>query len=73
MDGVSFREKLKTENFFGFGMGLVLFSLASSLFFTPLPIFFVQELAFPKSMVFIVFMLSSGGAVLFCQAKPRAF
>jgi MFS family permease len=64
MDGVSLREKLKTESFFGFGMGLVLFSLASSLFFTPLPIFFVQELAFPTSMVFMVYMLSSGGAVI---------
>ena len=64
MDGVSLREKLKTESFFGFGMGLVLFSLASSLFFTPLPIFFVQEMAFPTSMVFMVYMLSSGGAVI---------
>jgi MFS family permease len=64
MDGVSLREKLKTESFFGFGMGLVLFSLASSLFFAPLPIFFVQELAFPRSIVFMVYMLSSGGAVI---------
>jgi MFS family permease len=64
MDGASLRKKLKTDSFFGFGMGLVLFSLASSLFFTPLPIFFVQELAFPTSMVFMVYMLSSGGAVM---------
>jgi MFS family permease len=64
MDGVPLREKLKTENFSAFGLGLVLFSLASSLFFTPLPIFFVQELAFPTSMVFLIYMLSSGGAVV---------
>jgi MFS family permease len=64
IDGASFREKLKTESFPAFGMGLVLFSLASSLFFTPLPIFFVQELSFPTSMVFMVYMLSSGGAVV---------
>jgi MFS family permease len=64
MDGGSYREKLKTDSFFGFGMGLVLFSLASSLFFTSLPVFFVQELAFPTSMVFMVYMLSSGGAVI---------
>jgi MFS family permease len=64
MDGVSLREKFKAERFFGFGLGLALFSLASSLFFTPLPIFFVQELAFPTSMVFMVYMLSSGGAVV---------
>jgi MFS family permease len=64
MDGVSLREKFKAEKFFGFGLGLALFSLATSLFFTPLPIFFVQELAFPTSMVFMVYMLSSGGAVV---------
>lgn len=64
MDGVSYREKLKRESFFGFGMGLALFSLASSLFFTSLPVFFVQELAFPTSMVFMLYMLSSGGAVI---------
>jgi MFS family permease len=64
MDGVSIREKLKTESFPAFGAALALFSLASSLFFTPLPIFFVQELSFPTSMVFMVYMLSSGGAVV---------
>ena len=64
VDGGYLREKLKTERFAAFGMGLVLFSLASSLFFTPLPVFFVQELAFPTSMVFMVYMLSSGGAVV---------
>jgi len=64
VDGGSLREKLKTERFAAFGLGLVLFSLASSLFFTPLPVFFVQELAFPTSMVFMVYMLSSGGAVV---------
>jgi MFS family permease len=64
VDGVSIREKLKTESFPAFGAALALFSLASSLFFTPLPIFFVQELSFPTSMVFMVYMLSSGGAVV---------
>jgi MFS family permease len=64
VDGMSIREKLKTESFPAFGAALALFSLASSLFFTPLPIFFVQELSFPTSMVFMVYMLSSGGAVV---------
>jgi MFS family permease len=64
MDGISIRDKLKTESFPAFGAALALFSLASSLFFTPLPIFFVQELSFPTSMVFMVYMLSSGGAVV---------
>ena len=63
MDGLSLREKFRSENFFAFGIGLTLFSLASSLFFTPLPIFFSKELTFPTNMVFMVYMLSSGGAV----------
>jgi MFS family permease len=63
LDGLSLREKLKGDSFFAFGLGLVLFSLASSLFFTPLPIFFSKDLAFPASMVFMVYMLSSSGAV----------
>ena len=64
VDGFSVRDKLKAESFPAFGAALALFSLASSLFFTPLPIFFVQELAFPTSLVFMVYMLSSGGAVV---------
>jgi len=75
MDGVSLREKFKAEKFFGFGLGLALFSLATSLFFTPLPIFFVQELAFPTSMVFMIYMLSSGGAVVgyFLAGRSASF
>jgi MFS family permease len=61
--GMPLREKLKGESFLAFGVGLLLFSLASSIFFTPLPIFFSQQLALPASMVFMVYMLSSGGAV----------
>jgi len=61
--GLPLRGKLKSESFFAFGIGLLLFSLASSIFFTPLPIFFSQQLALPTSMVFVVYMLNSGGAV----------
>ena len=63
IDGLPIGEKLRNENFFAFGIGLVLFSLASSLFFTPLPIFFADYLAFPTSMIFMIYMLSSGGSV----------
>jgi MFS family permease len=63
MEGLPIGEKFKSENFFAFGIGLVLFSLASSLFFTPLPIFFAEKLAFPTSMIFMIYMLSSGGSV----------
>jgi len=64
MDGLPIGEKFRSENFFAFGIGLVLFSLASSLFFTPLPIFFADKLAFPTSMIFMIYMLSSGGSVV---------
>jgi MFS family permease len=64
MDGLPIGERFRSENFFAFGIGLVLFSLASSIFFTPLPIFFADELTFPTSMIFMIYMLSSGGSVV---------
>ena len=64
IDGLPLREKFKAESFTSFGLGLVLFTLASTLFFTPLPLFFAQELSFSTSMVFMVYMLSSSGAVV---------
>jgi MFS family permease len=64
MEGLPIGEKLKNENFFAFGIGLVLFSLATNLFFTPLPLFFSRDLSFPTSMIFMIYMLSSGGSVV---------
>jgi MFS family permease len=63
LDGNPLREKLRGESFRAFAVGLVLFSLASSIFFTPLPIFFSQQLALPTSLVFVVYMLNSGGGI----------
>lgn len=63
-DGLSLREKFKSENFTLFGAGLVLFSLASSLFFTPLPIFFSKALALPENMVFLIYVLNSSGTMI---------
>jgi len=63
LDGTPLREKFRGESFLAFAVGIVLFSLASSIFFTPLPIFFSQQLALPTSMVFVIYMLNSGGAV----------
>ncbi len=64
LDGLTVDKKFREDSFFAFGFGLVLFSLASSLFFTPLPIFFARQLALPPSMVFVVYMLNSGGAII---------
>lgn len=63
LDGLSLNERLKKENLSAFCSGLVLFSLAGSILFTPLPIFFSKELALPASVVFALYMLKSGGEV----------
>jgi MFS family permease len=63
MDGRPMRDKLKRDSLLVFGVSMVLFSLASSTFFTPLPVFFSQDLALPESMIFLVYMLSSSGAL----------
>jgi MFS family permease len=64
LDGLPVEGRFRKDSFFSFGVGLVLFSLASSLFFTPLPIFFsIPPLSFPTSVIFLVYMLDSGGAV----------
>lgn len=63
MDGYS-GGALKQESFLAFGVALVFFTLATGIFFTPLPIFFEKQLSFSSSMVFLVYMLNSGGAML---------
>jgi MFS family permease len=64
MDGDSSGGILKQESFFAFGIALMFFMLASSIFFTPLPIFFENQLNFSRSMVFLIYMLNSGGAMI---------
>ena len=61
LDGYSSTDKLKQESFLAFGIALVFFSLALNTFLTPLPIFFAQKLAFPPSLIFVIYMLNSGG------------
>jgi len=63
LDGYSLTGKLKQESFLAFGVALVFFSLAINTFLTPLPIFFAENLAFPSSLIFVVYMLNSGGAI----------
>jgi MFS family permease len=65
MDGLPSDGSFKKDSFLGLGLGLVLFSVASSLFLTPLPIFFSEPpLALPTSLIFVVYMLSSFGAIM---------
>jgi MFS family permease len=64
LDGLSLNEKLRKENLTAFCSGLVLFSLATSILFTPLPLFFSTTLELNTSIVFAIYVLNSSGGVL---------
>jgi predicted MFS family arabinose efflux permease len=66
LDGIPSSERLRRENVTAFCGGLILFSLATSILFTPMPIFvsnLVKDASLPDSLVFFVFALNSGGGV----------
>ncbi len=66
LDGATVNRKLKRENSGVFCVGLVLFSLATSILFTPMPIFVssvVQVAGLSASFVFALFVLNSAGGV----------
>jgi MFS family permease len=63
MDGLEC-DRFKEDNFFGFAIAIVLFSLATSIFLTPLPIFLNQGLQLSESWVYVAFILNSVGATL---------
>jgi MFS family permease len=64
LDGLSLNEKLRKENLWAFCSGLVLFSIATSILFTPLPIFFSNKLMLQANAVFLMYILNSSGGVL---------
>jgi MFS family permease len=64
LDGLALNERLKKENLTAFCGGLVLFSIATSMLFTPLPIFFSKELTLSTNIVFAMYILNSGGGVI---------
>ncbi len=53
---------LKKDNFKIFAVAIVMFALATSIFFTPLPVFLSQGLQLPNSMVYIAYIFNSIGA-----------
>jgi len=63
-DGSATNERIKRENTQAFFVGLILFSLATSILFTPLPVFFSRDLALSAGMVFVVYALNSGAGVI---------
>ncbi|MBS7633440.1 MFS transporter [Candidatus Bathyarchaeota archaeon] len=67
LDGFTLQERLKKENVLAFSAGLTFFSLATSMLFTPMPIFIssiTRGAQLPESLVFAVYVLSSLGAIL---------
>jgi MFS family permease len=63
MDGLPLNDRLKQDRFGGFAIAIVIFALAASIFLTPLPIFFKSVLQLPTSLIFVVYMLNSAGAI----------
>jgi MFS family permease len=64
IDGIGLDERLKKENVTAFCCGLVLFSLATNILFTPLPIFASADLRLSAAVVFAIFVLNSGGSIV---------
>jgi MFS family permease len=62
MDGLRWNGSLKQESFLRFAFAIVMFSLATSLFFTPLPIYLKQIFSGQSSMVYVSYILNSIGA-----------
>ncbi len=64
MDGLGWDGSLKQDRFLGFAFAIVLFSLATSIFFTPLPIFLNQGLKLEETWVYVAYILNSVGATI---------
>jgi MFS family permease len=71
LDRIALEERLKRENVTAFCCGLVLFSLATSILFTPLPVFVSkivsnvsEDLHVASALVFAIFVLNSAGAIV---------
>ena len=62
MDGLRWDGSLKEDSFLGFALAIVMFSLASSIFFTPLPIYLKGLFGGQQSMVYFAYILNSVGA-----------
>lgn len=56
--------ELILENVYALWFGLMFFSLATSMVLTPLPIFFAENLAFPASTIFALFLINSLGCLI---------
>jgi MFS family permease len=64
LDGQRWNGSLKRDSFTGFAIAIVLFSLASSIFFTPLPIYLRDVFGGQGQFVYLAFILNSLGATV---------
>jgi MFS family permease len=62
MDGLKWDGSLKQDSFKGFAVAIVLFALATSLFFTPLPIYLKEVFNGQQPYVYLAYILNSIGA-----------
>jgi predicted MFS family arabinose efflux permease len=56
--------ELKQENASALCVGLVFFSLATSMFFTPFPVFLATRLPLPTSTIFLLYLVNSTSCLL---------
>jgi MFS family permease len=62
MNGLRWDGSLKEDRFLGFAFAIVLFALATSLFFTPLPIYLRDVFGGQQQYVYLAYILNSAGA-----------
>jgi len=63
LGGSSWCDPPKRDNFRLFALAIVLFSLATSIFFTPLPVFLSHGLGLPSGMAYVGSIFTSIGAI----------
>ena len=62
LDGLKWKGSLKEDRFLGFAFAIVLFALATSLFFTPLPIYLRDVFGGQEQYVYLAYIINSAGA-----------
>ncbi len=64
MDGLKWKGSLKRDNFTAFALAIVFFSLATSIFFTPLPVYLKDLFGGQQQYVYLAYILNSVGATV---------
>ncbi len=64
MNGLRWDGSLKEDRFLGFAFAIVLFALATSLFFTPLPIYLRDVFGGHQQYVYLAYIINSAGATV---------